>query len=126
MKGVLQGDTLSPIIYIAAVEEIFKRIEWESGININGVRLNNLRFADDIIPFAEKEGELEKLLVELNVEGKKDGMKLNKRKRKIMCNEIAQRERKCIEIEDEVLQEVEEYRYLGKLFPSGNNMEREK
>ena len=43
MKGVRQGDTLSPIMFIAAVEEIFKRMEWDSGININGVRLNNLR-----------------------------------------------------------------------------------
>ena len=43
MEGVRQGGTLSPIMFIAAVEEIFKRIEWDSGKNIKGVRLNNLR-----------------------------------------------------------------------------------
>ena len=54
MKGVRQGDTLSPVMFTAAVEEISKRMNIEAGININGVRLSNLRFADDIILFAER------------------------------------------------------------------------
>ena len=41
MKGVRQGDTLSPVMFIAAVE-IFKRMDIEAGININRVRLSNL------------------------------------------------------------------------------------
>ena len=77
MKGVRQGDTLSPVMFTAALEEIFRRTEIESGININGERLNNLRFADDIILFAETEEQLERMLIVLNTEGKKDGMKIN-------------------------------------------------
>ena len=46
MKGVRQSDTLSPVMFTAAVEEIFKRMNIEVGININRVRLSNLRFAD--------------------------------------------------------------------------------
>ena len=46
MERLRQGDTLSPVVFTAAVEEIFKRMEIEAGININGVRLNNPRFAD--------------------------------------------------------------------------------
>ena len=42
----------------------------EAGININGVRLSNLRFADDII--------LKDILEDLSNEGKGDGMKLKK------------------------------------------------
>ena len=99
MKGIRQGDTQSPIMFITSVEHIFRRIKIESGINVNGVQLNNLRFADDIILFAKSESELGKLLEVLNVEGKKDGTKLNKKKTKIMCNEIARRRsRKGIEI----------------------------
>ena len=45
MKGVRQGDTLSPVMFTAAVEEIFKRMNIEAGININRVRLSNLRFS---------------------------------------------------------------------------------
>ena len=88
-KGVRQGDTLSPVLFTAAIEEIFKRITSSIGININGQVLSNLRFADDIILFTNTEDELQELLKELNEEGKKDGMKMNKKKTKIMCNEIA-------------------------------------
>uniref|UniRef100_A0A3P9KK69 Reverse transcriptase domain-containing protein n=1 Tax=Oryzias latipes TaxID=8090 RepID=A0A3P9KK69_ORYLA len=61
MKGVRQGDTLSPVMFTAALEKIFRRMEAEAGININGDGMNNLRFADDIILFAEKEEDLSKL-----------------------------------------------------------------
>ena len=61
----------------------------EAGININGVRLSNLRFADAILLFAEREEKLKDMLEDLNNEGKRDGIKLNKKKTKIMCNEVA-------------------------------------
>ena len=60
MKGVHQGDTLSPVMFTAAVEKIFMRMNIEASININGGRLSNLRFADDIILFAESEEKLKK------------------------------------------------------------------
>ena len=41
----------------------------EAGININGVRLSNLRFADDIILFAESEEKLKDILEDLNKVG---------------------------------------------------------
>ena len=56
----------------------------EADISINEVRLSNLRFADDIIPFAESEEKLEDMLDDLNNEGTRDGMKLNKKKAKFM------------------------------------------
>ena len=126
MKGVRQGDTLSPVMFTAALEEIFRRIEYETGININGDCLNNLRFADDIILFTESEEQLGRLLNDLNKEGKKDGLKMNKRKTKIMCNEVARRTRRNgISIDGEQLEEVEEYKYLGRLLTPGNEMARE-
>ena len=70
IKGARQGDTLSPVMFTSAVEEIFKRVNIEIGININGEILNNLRFADDIILFAKTEEELKNLLEDLNREGK--------------------------------------------------------
>ena len=62
MKGARQGDTFSPVMFTAAVEEIFKRMNIEADININGVRLSNLRFADYIILFAESEEKLKAML----------------------------------------------------------------
>ena len=71
MKGVRQGDTLSPVFFTAAVEEIFKRTDQISGININWSKLKNLRFADGIVLFANTEMDLRKDLETLNEEGKK-------------------------------------------------------
>ena len=50
MNGIHQGDTLSPVMFTAAVEIII-RMNIEASININGVRLSNLRFVDDIVLF---------------------------------------------------------------------------
>ena len=125
MKGVYQGDTLSPEMFIAAVEEICKRMNIEAGININGVRLSNLRFADDIILVAESEEKLRDMLEDLNSKGKRDGMKLNKKKTTILCNEVARsRLRTGVMIDGEQL-EVTEYKYLGRLVSSGNDISKE-
>ena len=91
MKEVRQGDTLSPVMFTAAVEEIFKMINIEAAININGVRLSTLRYADDIILIAESEEKLKDMQDDLNNEGKRGGVKLNKKKTKIICNEMARR-----------------------------------
>ena len=71
---------MTPLMFTAAVEEIFQRMNIKAGININGVRLNNLTFADDIILFAESEEKLKDMLEDLNNEGKRDGIKRIKRK----------------------------------------------
>ena len=42
MKGIRQGDTLSLVLFTAAVEEILMRMNIETGINISGVRLSRL------------------------------------------------------------------------------------
>ena len=60
-KGVGQGDTLSRLIFIAALEEIFGWKEIEVGININGERLNKQGLADAVILFAESKDQLSKL-----------------------------------------------------------------
>ena len=126
MEGVRQGDTLSSEMFTAAVEEIFERRNIEAGININGVRLSNLIFADDIVLFAESEEKLKDMLEDLNNEGKRDGMKPSKRKTKIMCNEVSRgRLRTGVIIDGEQLEEVTEYKYLGILVKSGNDISKD-
>jgi len=116
MKGVRQGDTLSPVMFTAALEEIFRRMKVQTGVNIDGETLSNLRFADDIILFGETERKLEELLNDLNKEGKKDGMNMNKKKTIVMCNEVAREsERNGVSVDGEMLEEVDMYKYLGRL-----------
>nr|CDJ96358.1 reverse transcriptase [Haemonchus contortus] len=48
-RGVRQGDTISPKLFSAAIENVMQYMEWESmGVNVDGRYLRHLRFADDI------------------------------------------------------------------------------
>ena len=51
--------------------------EAQSGINIAGRNINNLRYADDIILMAESKEELKSLLMKVKEESEKVGLKLN-------------------------------------------------
>ena len=56
--------------------------ETQAGIKIAGRNINNLRYADDTTLMAESEEELKSLLMKVNVEGEKVGLKLKFRKRR--------------------------------------------
>ena len=116
-KGVRQGDTISPKLFTACLEEVFKNLEWENvGIKIDGEYLNNLRFADDIVLMSESGEELQMMLGDLNRESRKIGLKMNMGKTKVMFNENAVREE--IRIMNEPLEIVNEYTYLGQTVSS--------
>ena len=66
------------------------------------------------------------MLEDLDNKGKRDGMKLNKKKTKIMCNEVARRRPSTrVMVDAEKLEEVTEYTYLGRLITSGSEMNKE-
>lgn len=51
-RGVRQGHPISPTIFSAVLERLFRNLDWETqGITINGEHLSHLRFADDLILF---------------------------------------------------------------------------
>ena len=56
--------------------------------------------------FVESKEQLGKMLNELNQEGKKDGMRMNKKKTKIMCNEVASFFRNGVFVDGEHKEEV--------------------
>ena len=113
-KGVRQGDTISPKLFTACLEDIFRKFSWETkGVCINGEYLNNLRFADDIVLIAETANDLQEMLSDLNRESLKVGLKMNKRKTKVMFNTNVQSN--TIKIDNETIEEVDEYSYLGQV-----------
>ena len=58
-RGVRQVDTITPKLFTATLESIFRRLNWENkGVKIDGEFLSNLRFADDIFLFTETPQEL--------------------------------------------------------------------
>ena len=113
-RGVRQGDTISPKLFNAGLEQIFRKLEWDSkGININGERLNHLRFADDIVLISTNGEEIEEMLNQLNKESCKLGMKMNMKKTKVMCNIYATLRK--VKIATAEVEKVDEYVYLGQL-----------
>ena len=83
--GVRQGDTISPKLFTATLESIFRRLNWEhKGVKIDGEFLSNLRFADDIFLCTETPQELQQMLQELSDESRRMGLKMNTTKTKVI------------------------------------------
>ena len=59
--------------------------EAQAGIKIPGRNINNLRYADDNTLMAESKAELKSLLIKVEEESEKAGLKLNIHKTKIMA-----------------------------------------
>ena len=60
--------------------------EAQAGIKIAGRYINNLRYADDTTLMAESEEELKSLLMKVQEDSEKVGLKLNIQKIKIMAS----------------------------------------
>ena len=61
--------------------------EAQAGIKIAGRNINNLRYADDTTLMAESEEKLKSLLMKVEKESEKAGLKLNIQKMKIMLSD---------------------------------------
>jgi endonuclease/exonuclease/phosphatase family metal-dependent hydrolase len=112
-RGVRQGDTLSPNMFNSGLEQVFRRLNWQDkGININGEKLSNLRFADDVALLSRSLNELQDMINELQEESEKIGLKANMEKTKIIINSHATKG--SIKMRGEELQIVDEVVYLGQ------------
>ena len=60
--------------------------EAQAGIKIAGRNINNLRYADDTTLMAESEEEIKSLLMKVNKESEKAGLKLSIQNTKIMAS----------------------------------------
>ena len=79
-KGVHEGGILSPCLFNLYAEYIMWNVrldEAQPGIETARRNINNLRYADDTILMAESEEELKNLLMKVEEESKKAGLKLN-------------------------------------------------
>ena len=88
-KGVPQGCILSSCLFNLYAESIMKNAgldEAQAGIKIADRNINNFRYADDTTLMAEIKEELKSLLMKVNEESEKVGLKLNIRKTKIMAS----------------------------------------
>lgn len=123
LRGVRQGDPLSPKLFTAVLEEVFRKLDWsKNGLNINGEKLTHLRFADDIVVFANTSEELQKMLIELNTASKEVGLSMNIQKTKAMTND---EDANVIKIDGNNIEYVTEYIYLGQLISNHDSTSKE-
>ena len=109
-RGVRQGDTISPKLFTATLESIFRRLNWENkGVKIDGEFLSNLRFADDIFLCTETPQELQQMLQELSDESRQMGLKMNITKTKVMVVDNTP-----INVNNVLIENVPGYVYLGQ------------
>ena len=83
--------------------------EAQAEIKIAGRNINNLRYTDDTTLMAESEKELKSLLMKVEEEGERVGLKLNIRKTKIMASSSIT----SWQIDGETMETVREFIFLG-------------
>ena len=88
-KGVWEGCISSPCLFNFFAEYIMQNgrlDESQAGIKIAGRRVSNLRYADDTTLMAESEAELKSLLMKVEEENEKAGLKFSIQKTNIMAS----------------------------------------
>ena len=99
-------------VYLTHTEYIMRNAgleEAQAGIKISGRNINNHRYADDTTLMAESEEELKSLLMKVEEESEKVGLKLNIQKMKI----IASGPITSWEIDGETMETVSDFIILG-------------
>ena len=68
-NGVLQGESLSPTLFAAYINELESRMNAVEGmcVNINGVKVSVLMYADDLVLLIQTEDGLQRGINELHV-----------------------------------------------------------
>ena len=83
--------------------------EAQAGIKMVGRNINNLRYADDTTLMGESEEELKSLLMKVNKESEKVGLKLHIQKTKVMASGPIS----SWEIDWETMEQWQDFIFLG-------------
>ena len=87
--------------------------EAQAGIEIAGKNINNLRSANDTTLMAESEEEIKSLLMKMNKDSEKIGLKLNMQKTKMASGPITP-----WQIDGEIMETVKDFVFLGRRLQS--------
>ena len=112
--GVRQGDNLSPTLFNIFVNDLPHQLNHCSPAKYHDISVSCLLYADDLIILSESKEGMQKALNKLSSYCKSWKLKINMNKSKIMClNETVNPN---IHIDNEYLEHVTEYCYLGVVF----------
>nr|XP_049580440.1 charged multivesicular body protein 1a isoform X2 [Syngnathus scovelli] len=122
--GLRQGCPLSPNLFIIFMDRISRRSRGVEGVRFGDLSIASLLFADDVVLLASSGRDLQLSLERFAAECEAVGMRVSTSKSESM---VLDRKRvECpLRIGDEILPQVEEFKYLGVLFTIEGRMERE-
>ncbi|TWW62327.1 R2DM Retrovirus-related Pol polyprotein from type II retrotransposable element [Takifugu flavidus] len=122
--GLRQGCPLSPVLFITFIDRISRRSWVVEGVEFGGQKISSLLFADDVVLLAPSNRDLQQMLGRFATKCETAGMQISTSKSESMV--LAQKKVECLlRVGEEVLPQVEEFKYLGILFTSESRMERE-
>ncbi|KAK0139279.1 LINE-1 reverse transcriptase [Merluccius polli] len=122
--GLRQGCPLSQILFIIFMDRISRHSQGVEGVRFGDLRIGSLLFADDVVLLASSDRDLRLSLDRFAAECEAAGMSISTSKSEAM---VLNRKRvECtLRVGDEILPQVEEFKYLGVLFTSEGRMDRE-
>ena len=119
LRGVRQGCVLSPDFFSLYAEYIMRKMIHQSNLKVNGTSITNIRYADDTTLIADNVHDLQLMLTSLHEESQKRGLNINRKKTKIMVVSKKKDNPKVkIYINNEELEQIEQFNYLGSLITS--------
>ncbi|CAG4960734.1 unnamed protein product [Parnassius apollo] len=126
-KGVRQGCVASPWLFNLFMDRYLQTLkDEECGLRMGELTVKYLLYADDQIIFASSAAELQMMVTLMNWELKERGMKVNASKTKVMVFEREESKTVCeIKIEGELIEQVDEFVYLGYVFSRDGRYDRD-
>lgn len=125
-KGVRQGCVLSPLLYNLYSERVMEEAleNVEEGIKVNGININNIRYADDTVLLASSEQGLQKLFNRVITASEKSKLKINNKKTVAMVfakNNDNNNNNIHLLCKDIKIKQVDSFKYLGETMCVNNN-----
>jgi hypothetical protein len=116
--GLKQGDTLSPILFNLALQEVMQSIKLvSSGIKSGKGQMDISAYADDIALIGKNEIEIRKLFVKMDNTARKFGLQINQERTKYMIverkNSLKKNKIGNLKIKNYKFERVENFKYLG-------------
>ena len=113
--GLPQGCCLSPTMFSLFVNDIGDCFT-HTGLEINGTNVPYLQYADDLVILCESQEELQEQMNNLLQYCKTNCLTLNNKKTKVMIFHKGRIPKTSFYIENEEIEIVQEFRYLGFIF----------
>ena len=113
-KGVQKGCVFSFSLFNLYTKKIFKEVQDMKRVTIGGIRLNNLRYADDTALLCFCPTDLQELLNAVNKAGKSYGIEMNIIKTKaIVVGKTTPTPKSTLHMKEKPVQQTDKMIYLG-------------